>query len=88
MAYCRFTRHSDVYVYEDVLGGLTCCGCTLRGVDRLGQDFNCPTRGGMIAHLEEHRAAGHKVEEDTCQDLRVEIASLGDAVDREGSISN
>jgi hypothetical protein len=88
MAYCRFTRQSDVHVYEDVGGGLTCCGCTLRGVGPLGQDFNCPTRSSMIAHLEEHRAAGHEVEEDTFHRLREEIAALGDEVDPAGSISN
>ena len=47
MAYCRFTRRSDVYVFEDTGGGLICCGCTMRGGGRLGVDFNSASRSAI-----------------------------------------
>lgn len=75
MSYCRFAwrcedgRPSDVYVYgsED---GLVCCGCRLD--DRWEHDDNA----GMVAHLLEHRRAGHAVPQHALDELREE-AGLG-----------
>ena len=52
MSYARFSD-SDVYVFDVVHGGWTCCGCFLVG------HFNSPTRSGMVAHMRDHEAAGH-----------------------------
>jgi len=41
---------SDLYIYDDVAGGITCCGCV-----------NVPTYEEMITHVKEHIAAGDRV---------------------------
>lgn len=65
MSYARFRRGvSDVYVYLDCGGYLNCCGCWL-------SEFSQPfyTTPDMVAHLEEHRAAGHVVPVNLVADL-------------------
>jgi uncharacterized protein YktB (UPF0637 family) len=58
MSYCRFAWDgSDVYVYESS-DGITCCGCMLGS----GCTTNAPEE--MIAHLAQHRRAGHFVPAD------------------------
>jgi hypothetical protein len=82
MAYCRW-GDGDLYIYEDARGGLTCCGCKLQEQPPAGFDgasFNCSTRSAMIAHIDEHRAAGHEVQKGVVDALREEIAQLGDRV--------
>jgi len=80
MSYCRWDD-GDLYIYEDIHGGLTCGGCKLLGGAAIdGQSFNCPTRSAMIAHIEEHRAVGHDVQKYVAETLRAEIAELGDAL--------
>lgn len=55
MSYSRFGDRSDVYVFLDVSGTLTCCGCQLEG----RRSFDSTVQ--MVDHLAEHRAAGHRV---------------------------
>ena len=62
MSYCRFSN-ADVYVFMNVGGFLSCCRCWLG--DR--EDFYSTEE--MIAHLAEHRAAGHDVPEGIEDDL-------------------
>jgi hypothetical protein len=57
MAVCRFHDDSDVYVYYNSAGGIDCCSCVLSNKET----FNAPDEAGMIAHLRDHLAAGHKV---------------------------
>lgn len=57
MSYARFSRTSDVYLYADVKGGLTCCGCALQS--DWAAFINMQTPEEAIAHLREHEAAGH-----------------------------
>ena len=57
MSYARWTGDSDVYVYEDSGGGVTCCGCCLDG--SFGH-YN-GDKEGILNHLKEHIAKGHKV---------------------------
>ena len=64
MSYSRFGWDgSDVYVFLSVGGHLECCGCLL------SDEWSYATTDEMIAHLEEHRAAGHHVPEDCIEDL-------------------
>jgi hypothetical protein len=64
MSYCRWSERSNVYVYDDVSGGTTCCGCALnRG------SLNVATHAEMVAHLREHIAAGHLVPDDVIPEL-------------------
>ena len=67
MALCRFGSDSDVYIYYSVHGGIECCGCQLVASGM----FNVPDEEQMIAHLEEHRLAHHKVPDVAFEDLRV-----------------
>ena len=57
MSYCRFAWNgSDVYVYGGS-EGLVCCGCHLFP----DTFFTAQTPEDMIAHLAEHKKAGHFV---------------------------
>jgi hypothetical protein len=80
VSYCRWNS-GDLYIYADVHGGITCCGCKLLRPSDGGdwQDFNCATRSEMIAHIEQHRIAGHRVLNDVITLLREEIGTRGDA---------
>lgn len=59
MSYCRFAwEGSDVYVYAsgtDDEPTWVCCVCIL------GKEWNYPSPEEMIAHLAEHKKAGHFV---------------------------
>ncbi len=67
MSYARFGPGSDVYVYEDVAGGFTCCGCLLTT-----SRVNVETRQEMVEHLLGHLAAGDHVQQTTLDRLRDE----------------
>lgn len=54
MAYSRFS-YADVYIYMSFSGTLECCAC------RLGDEWSFDSTEAMIAHIAEHRAAGHDV---------------------------
>lgn len=70
MSYARFgLGGSDVYVFLHVQGFLECCWCPLAGTNR---EFI--TTDAMVAHLNDHRAAGHHVCEDTIEDLLADKA--------------
>ncbi|MBW3571377.1 MAG: hypothetical protein KY467_09740 [Gemmatimonadetes bacterium] len=70
MAYCRFGRDSDVYVYA-IEGGVECCRCRLLD----GRWFKAPDAAQMMEHLLAHRAAGHRVPESALDELRQELAA-------------
>lgn len=76
MSYARFgcDGDSDVYVYQDVGGGWTCCWCKL-GPPR--SNVNVETRSEMLEHLLDHRAAGQSVPEHAIERLRAEIETVG-----------
>lgn len=77
MSYCRFF-YSDVYLYHCVTNEIVCDGCRLGGGLK-----SFATRSAAIAHLEEHRRAGHDVPEEAFERLRAEIGTIGDAVTEE-----
>ena len=72
MSYCRFCPTdnpygwppSDLYVYLDCGGYLNCCGCTLGKFS-----FRAYCTADMVAHVEEHKRAGHVVRESLIPDL-------------------
>jgi hypothetical protein len=77
MAYARFARDSDVYVYADTRGGFTCERCP--GV---GEEFRCGTAAEMVTHLLiQHRAKGQRVPDDAINELRGESDIYGSIVD-------
>ena len=58
MSFVRFGEDgSNVYVYDDVGGYVTCCFCALNP----DADFHTTDLDAMLVHLTEHRAAGHHV---------------------------
>ena len=74
MSYARFAEDSDVYVYASAGGGIECARC------RFITDTKEPPRNNavmvdedeMIAHLEKHRRAGHRVPNDAFDRLRAD----------------
>lgn len=66
MAIVRFGTDSDVYVYCGEKG-YVCCGCRLDGCDG---EFIGADEAAMLAHLSQHRAAGHKVPDAAFETLR------------------
>ena len=59
MSWARWSGDSDVYVYEDVAGGVTCCGCALSADG--WTSVNMQTVAEIDAHIRSHRDAGHNV---------------------------
>ena len=56
MSYSRFgTDDSSVYVYADCDGYVACCGCIL------DKRWDYHSADEVVAHMEEHVAAGHVV---------------------------
>ena len=71
MAYARFARDSDVYVYADTRGGFTCERCP-----RVGEEFRCESPAEMVTHLLlRHRANGQLVPDEALDELRSEKES-------------
>jgi hypothetical protein len=59
MSFARFGPESDVYVYAHVGGFVQCCGCLLG--DFLGDDWDYHSAADVVAHMQEHVDAGHRV---------------------------
>lgn len=59
MSIVRFGYDSNVYIFEDVAGGLNCCGCSLLWETMESTLFD--TAFKMIEHLGKHLDAGQKV---------------------------
>lgn len=56
MAFCRMSPDSDVYAFPNCNGDYECCLCALPGGHCMTPDVT-----EFLAHLEQHRQAGHKV---------------------------
>ena len=67
MGWARFARDSEVYIFDDVRGGITCCGCKLVGFPN---DFNCETEDEMANHIIDHARAGHIIPDYLMQTVR------------------
>lgn len=75
MSICRWSGESDVYVYESTEGGYV---CNSGANDSHEDEFRCQTPAEMLAHLVEHREAGHRVPGYAIDALSVEAAHQGD----------
>lgn len=73
MSYVRWSDDSDLYIFDDMSGGITCCACLLSDGGRKLRDFNVATQGEMIAHVEEHIARGHDVPNYVIRGLRAAL---------------
>jgi len=64
MAYVRFNRGSDLYLFMSP-SGLTCCGCRLLSIyaplENDGLSFYAKSTQEMITHLASHRELGDMV---------------------------
>ena len=69
MSYARFSE-GDVYVYDSGKT-ITCSACRLIG-DGFSFDMICDTPAQMLAHPEQHIAAGHHVPERAIERLKEE----------------
>lgn len=79
MSYARFGPDSDVYVYRSMDPRTNpkretwlCCSCIFHREDKNWADAMFYDRIKMIAHLGEHRQAGHKVRQRTIDRLNDE----------------
>ena len=74
MSYARFSSDSDVYVYASTAGGIECCRCRFIADthDTPRNDAVMVDEDEMIAHLEKHRKAGHRVPDDAFEQLRAD----------------
>lgn len=59
MSWARWGPDSDVYVFEDVAGGVTCCGCSLSGATLAS--FNASDPSELVAHFAAHLTQGDLV---------------------------
>lgn len=59
MSYVRWSKQSDVYIFDHVDGFIECCACCLDPVD--ADSFKAKNVEEMIEHVQVHRAAGHLV---------------------------
>lgn len=66
VAYVRWSERSAVYIYDDLNGGITCCGCLLHPDGHSVNTFNHET---MIKHVRQHIGAGHKVPDHVIPEL-------------------
>jgi hypothetical protein len=79
MSYTRFGwDDSDVHVFMSTRGWLECCGCILK------KGWQYRSTDAMVAHLQEHIAAGHSVPADVIPALRRDdTENFSDATKRE-----
>lgn len=66
MSYCRWGADSTVYVFPSDRG-ICCCDCVL-----VAGSVYLPTPVEMLAHLDQHIAAGHQVPRAAIERLRLE----------------
>jgi hypothetical protein len=59
---------SEVYLFEHARGYVTCWSCRLVGHE--GGSYDTTDLTAMLAHLIDHRAAGHRIPEWLAEDLR------------------
>ena len=59
MAYVRWSDDSALYIYAHYQGFVACCGCLL--IDDEESDFRTTSLVEMLAHVQAHRNAGHRV---------------------------
>jgi hypothetical protein len=82
MSYCRFSE-ADAYIFSNGDGYYECQWCRLKplpprdlgGGHTLGLGFDShwvKTAAEMLAHVAEHRAAGHRIPESVDEELRSE----------------
>ena len=69
MSVARFSPTSDVYVFPTGPGSTNYCCASCR-LTADNSSYFSPSAQAMIAHLEEHLDAGHKVEDDVISELR------------------
>ncbi|HID37791.1 MAG TPA: hypothetical protein EYP39_10555 [Ghiorsea sp.] len=75
MAYCRFGKDSDVYLYEDINGGWSCIWCELVSGGKISAaNSHLDTIEATITHLREHIKCGHKVPDKAIAELEAEKA--------------
>ena len=62
MSYARFGWGSDVYVFASTGGWVECCACPLH--PQAWGSYELHGADEVVAHLQEHVAAGHEVPAD------------------------
>lgn len=78
MSYCRYGE-ADAYIYQDIEGGLVCCGCNLRGSD---SEFTFIATGPleMLKHVFDHRMANDYIPESVDSRLIEELSEQDNSI--------
>jgi hypothetical protein len=77
MAYARFGRESDIYVFQAV-EGMICQRCKLNDYG----DTLLRSRSLMLEHMNAHLQAGDKVPDYAFEELRADLAKNGDVIEQ------
>jgi hypothetical protein len=59
VSYCRFSKNNDIYVYENVNGFISCCGCYLND----GKSVDFATGDAAAKHIIDHLSRGEIIED-------------------------
>lgn len=81
MSYCRFSKDSDMYVFNHVDGYLTCFACKLNGPGehKVRDDWDVHEKRVykrnqiMLEHCLQHEKVGHKVPKRLIKRLKEEM---------------
>ena len=83
MSYCRFLG-ADAYIFENTGGFIECCGCTLNepADGEVFGFFYANTAREMLAHMDEHRAAGDYIPEQAYDGIREDNPDLDKQIEK------
>lgn len=59
MAYCRWSKNCDLYIFQHIGGYYICCNCP--DVDENTTSYCTPKAQEMVDHIKKHREDGLKV---------------------------
>lgn len=60
MSFARWGKNCDLYLFSDVAGGITCCGCLLSDEESEDAYFRAYSFPELEQHLRAHEQAGHQ----------------------------
>ena len=83
MSYCRF-YDSDAYIYEHVGGFIECCGCFITEPEdgELVGFYRANTAREMLAHIDEHIAAGDYIPQSAIERIKADNPDLDRQIEK------
>ena len=83
MSYCRFSN-ADAYIYEHVGGFIECCGCFITEPEdgELVGFYRANTAREILAHIDEHIAAGDYIPQSAIERIKQEHPDLDKQIEK------